>query len=89
MLLVIGAVVAYNNHARAMDRRDTRAFFCHEIERLKAQNRDEVAEDKKNFPRTLRLLKLKPTPEIRRVAEEGWKRRLARNKPDLKRCLTV
>jgi hypothetical protein len=43
------------------------------------RQRSDVAQAIKDFPRTLRLLKLEDTPEIRRVAREGWNRKLERN----------
>ena len=80
--------VIYEAGQRAAERRDriaennaVRLELCVELEKLKTQNRDDVAEAKKNYARNLRLLHLRDTPELRKAAEEGWARALRRNAP--------
>ena len=56
-----------------------RIEFCHELEKLKTENREDVYRDQKNYARNLRLLGLKNTPELHQAAKEDWDRKLARN----------
>jgi hypothetical protein len=82
VVLVLGSMAAYAVVDAQRQRSESHAVrleYCRELEKLKAQNRDDVAQAIKDFPRTLRLLKLEDTPEIRRVAREGWNRKLERN----------
>jgi hypothetical protein len=58
-----------------------RVAYCRELERLKTQNREDVAQEEHDYTRNLRLLGIKDTPELRRAAEAGWARKLRRNAP--------
>lgn len=80
----LGAWAIIDARRQRADSRALRIEYCRELEKLKAQNREDVRDDIKHFHRTLRLLHLKDTPEIRRVARQGWEKKLARNAP--KRC---
>lgn len=87
VFLVMGALTAYtirSSRAQEVGRLSVRTEYCLELEKLKTQNREDVASDKKNYRRNLRLLGLKDTPELRRVVEQGWAKKLRRNSP--KRC---
>ncbi len=65
--------------ARVAENNAVRLELCVELEKLKAQNRADVAEEKRNYKRNLRLLHLKDSPELRRAAEEGWAKKLRQN----------
>jgi len=82
-VLILTSMVAYgvwNDRSQGAQKLALRTEYCQAIEALKRQNREDVAKDIKDFPRTLRLLKLKDTPEIRKVAREGWQRKLRQNR---------
>lgn len=82
--LLMGALVAYavyESRARARQSYDVRVEYCQELENLKAQNREEVAQSKRDYRRTLDALGVKDAPKVRRLAEEGWARKLRRNAP--------
>lgn len=65
---------------RRLDNAATLLFVCEQLEALKTQNREDVTEEKRQYKRNLRLLHLADTPELRRIAEAGWAKRLERNK---------
>lgn len=62
--------------------REVSLNYCNEIEALKKANRDKAIEAYNNLDQTLRLLKLKKTPEIVRVAKEQRDRTLRSFAPD-------
>lgn len=82
--LILGGLVTYavyESRARRAESRALRIEYCLELEKLKAQNREDLAKAKKDYRRNLRLLGIKDTPELRRAAQEGWDRREKRNRP--------
>lgn len=79
LLILCAGIISYTNAGRRADRLAVRIEYCTELEKLKTQNREDVFEAKKNYSRNLRLLGIKDTPELRRVAEEGWEKKLRRN----------
>lgn len=85
--VVVGLLGAFSVYAVLDAKRQTasqralRVEYCTELEKLKTQNREDVANDKKNFARNLRLLGLKDSPELRQAAQEDWARKLRRNAP--------
>lgn len=84
LFLAMGALTAYTLISAREDRQTSRAIrmeYCQELERLKAQNREDLARDKRNFRRNLRLLGIRETPELRKAAREEWARKAARNRP--------
>lgn len=96
VLIIIAAIVGYQNSARAEDRRDTRAFFCHELETIKKGERQEIREslaDTRRYLENVRLGKRKPIPNLTRDdIDRGIKRKERRLKelaPDIPRCLSA
>ncbi len=86
-LSTLSAYAIVEQRQRRSDIRERRAentavlyFVCVQLESLKAQNRADVAEERKNFSRNLAILRVKLTPRILDIAEEGWNRTLLRNK---------
>lgn len=63
----------------AGQRKADRTELCVQLETLKTQNREDIAEEKKHYKRNLRLLGLKDTPELRSVVEKRWAKALSRN----------
>lgn len=61
--------------------RSLRVEYCRELEKLKTQNREDVAEERRNFKRNIRLFHLEDTPELRKIAEKRWDKVMARNAP--------
>lgn len=83
LFLFLGALAAYTvRNARQDEARSLRVRmeYCRELEKLKTQNREDVADDKKHYRRNLRLLGLKDTPELRRAVEANWRKELRRNR---------
>lgn len=80
-LSALSVYAVLDSRAQKREARAIRIEYCAELEALKAQNREDVAKAKRDYPRTLRLLGLKDTKELRDVAEEGWALKLARNAP--------
>lgn len=79
---MFGGLVAFAVWDERQERATNRAVrieYCMELEKLKTQNREDVAERKKHYARNLRLLGLKDSKELRNIAEEGWDKDLARN----------
>lgn len=81
---LLGSLLVYSFFDSRSQRRETlaiRVAYCQELEKLKTDNREDLARSKKNYARNLRLLHLQDSPELRRAAEEGWKRKAMRNAP--------
>jgi hypothetical protein len=82
VVLLLGGMAAYAVVDAERQRHESYALrveYCLELEKLKADNREEVARKKANYHRDLRLLGIKDSPELRRAAEAGWARTLRRN----------
>ncbi len=58
---------------------EVRTEYCRELEKLKTQNREDVAEAKEKYAENLRLLGIKDTPELRKAVEASWAKKLRRN----------
>lgn len=84
VFLFMGGLTAYTIRSARVDARANRSVrmeYCQELEKLKAQNREDLADDKKHYRRNLRLLGIKETPELRRAVHEEWAKRARRNAP--------
>lgn len=87
LVALLSGLVTYavlDSQARRRDSRAIRVAYCRELEKLKTQNREDLADEQKHYHRNLRLLGLKETPELRRITHERWDKERVRNAP--KKC---
>jgi hypothetical protein len=84
VVVIVGGFVVYAVYDARHQARTSQAIrveYCRELEKLKTQNREDIAQEKRDFKRNLRLLNLKETPALRRAAQEKWDRETKRNAP--------
>lgn len=80
----MSGLIAYaviNAKRQARDSYAIKVEYCKELEKLKTQNREDLARDKKHYKRNLRLLGIKETPELDKAVHEQWALTAKRNKP--------
>ncbi len=87
--LVVLGFALHDTQQREIERQERIALinqanlaFCKEIELLKTGERRRALDSWKNLRTTLRLLHLKPTQEIRDVAQDNLDTALRRYEPD-------
>lgn len=84
-MLIVGCLsglTSYSLMQTRAQRAETMAIrtaYCQELEKLKTQNREDLARSKRNYKRDLRLLGIKNTKELRKATEESWAIKAKRN----------
>jgi len=83
VFLLMGGLTAYvvrNARNDARSNLAVRMEYCQELERLKTQNREDLADEKRHYRRNLRLLGIRETPELRRAVHAEWRKKARRNR---------
>ena len=83
MFLFMSGLTVYTLRNAREDRKANYAIrleYCQELERLKTQNREDLADEKRHYRRNLRLLGIRETPELRRAVHEEWRKKARRNR---------
>ncbi len=70
--------VVHNNHRVSQIITQSRREGCEVAERLREGVREDVVREERELPKTLRLLHIADTGEVRKLAEANWARQRAR-----------